>query len=115
MIVLFHLIPNILPSGYLAVAIFFVLAGFLSMREIAGREDKVEFKDSFSKIGKKFRKLYPALLILILFTRITISRTSFMNVIFASYLKILILYLINTNFLILYINKLNHLFIFIDI
>ena len=32
---LYHLMPNYVPSGYLGVVIFFVLAGFLTMKQVA--------------------------------------------------------------------------------
>ena len=32
---LYHLMPNFVPSGYLGVVIFFVLAGFLTMKQVA--------------------------------------------------------------------------------
>ena len=63
---LYHLMPNIVPSGYLGVVIFFVMAGFLSMKKIVDREKSVSIKDAVNKIYAKILKLYPALVITII-------------------------------------------------
>lgn len=63
---LYHLMPNIVPSGYLGVVIFFVMAGFLSMKKIVDREESLTFKDGVNKIYAKILKLYPALVITII-------------------------------------------------
>lgn len=79
----YHLIPNIVPSGYLGVVIFFVLAGFLSMlpyqnailddssidNEIPSNTNQ-KFKDSLYKIFIKILKLYPSLIITIIIVTI---------------------------------------------
>ena len=63
---LYHLMPNFVPSGYLGVVIFFVLAGFLTMKKIADREERATFKEACKKISDKILKLYPALLMTVL-------------------------------------------------
>lgn len=86
---LYHLMPNFVPSGYLGVVIFFVLAGFLTMKQVAdgGRMISAPTKGShsspvqsqsvgasstsaiglsFAKIRDKIFKLYPALLFTII-------------------------------------------------
>ena len=63
---LYHLMPNFVPSGYLGVVIFFVLAGFLSMKQIVDRDEPETFKNGILKIRDKIFKLYPALLFTII-------------------------------------------------
>ena len=63
---LYHLMPNYVPSGYLGVVIFFVLAGFLTMKPIAEREDTASIKDVWQKISDKILKLSPPLLMTVL-------------------------------------------------
>ena len=63
---LYHLMPNYVPSGYLGVVIFFVLAGFLTMKPIVEREETASFKDVWRKISDKILKLSPALLMTVL-------------------------------------------------
>ncbi|MBR1454568.1 MAG: acyltransferase, partial [Lachnospiraceae bacterium] len=61
---LYHLMPNFVPSGYLGVVIFFVLAGFLTMKQcMDSEESKVS---PVKKITDKIFKLYPALLFTII-------------------------------------------------
>lgn len=63
----FHLFSIFVPSGYFGVAIFFVLAGFLSMYAIVRRQNiKVGIVDAKNKIMNKFIKLLPALLLIII-------------------------------------------------
>ena len=86
---LYHLMPNLVPSGYLGVVIFFVLAGFLTMKQAAdgrrmvsaptkgSQSSPVQSQSvgasctsavglSISKIRDKILKLYPALLFTII-------------------------------------------------
>jgi peptidoglycan/LPS O-acetylase OafA/YrhL len=68
---LYHLMPNIVPSGYLGVVIFFVLAGFLTMKNTiygAGAKNTSVSPATvgISKIRDKIFKLYPALLFTII-------------------------------------------------
>ena len=59
---LFHLNPHKVPQGYLGVIGFFVLAGYLSMRQLRGRGQRLGFVSSVrSSLGKKIAKLYPAM------------------------------------------------------
>lgn len=60
----YHLMPNYVPSGYLGVVIFFVFAGFLTMKNtIDNAKDK---STGIPKIKDKILKLYPALLLTII-------------------------------------------------
>ena len=89
---LYHLMPNFVPSGYLGVVIFFVLAGFLTMKQAVDggcmtpastRDDKMSSPTASSskhigagilsarstaiaKIRDKILKLYPALVFTII-------------------------------------------------
>ena len=66
---LYHLMPNLVPSGYLGVVIFFVLAGFLTMKQAAeGGHVGVDIirQRAITKIRDKILKLYPALLFTII-------------------------------------------------
>lgn len=77
---LYHLMPNYVPSGYLGVVIFFVLAGFLTMRQaMEGIQSSPALKSesstsavglSIAKIRDKILKLYPALLFTIILVTI---------------------------------------------
>lgn len=67
---LYHLMPIYVPSGYLGVVIFFVLAGFLTMRPILDRDKELSLTDGLKKIDNKILKLYPTLLIIILFVTV---------------------------------------------
>lgn len=78
----YHLFSAIVPSGYFGVAIFFVLAGFLSMQSIVLRQDRnVSLNTVKNKIINKFFKLLPALLI------VTISVTAVLIIFFRDFLK----------------------------
>ena len=79
-VLFYHIMPNFVPSGYLGVVIFFVLAGFLTMlplkykvdKDIEAMEDKsITFKKSLFKILIKVFKLYPSLAITIILVTIT--------------------------------------------
>ena len=73
---LYHLMPNFVPSGYLGVVIFFVLAGFLTMKQVADGGRMVSAHPrapqafapttALAKIRDKILKLYPALLFTII-------------------------------------------------
>ena len=71
---LYHLMPNYVPSGYLGVVIFFVLAGFLTMKQAMDgsqslpiqRDDRMPATAGVLKIRDKILKLYPALLFTII-------------------------------------------------
>ncbi|MBR4315099.1 MAG: acyltransferase [Lachnospiraceae bacterium] len=64
---LYHLMPNLVPSGYLGVVIFFVLAGFLTMKQVADGGRMISAPTTvLAKIRDKILKLYPALLFTII-------------------------------------------------
>ena len=63
-----HLNPDLLPSGYLGVDIFFTLSGFVISYSISNKffNNKVEFiKDFYSR---RFKRLAPSLIIYIIST-----------------------------------------------
>lgn len=49
---LFHTYSHFVPGGYLAVIIFLVLSGFLTVRTASNRQ-----VDTFTKLRKKFRNI----------------------------------------------------------
>lgn len=61
----FHLFPSIFPSGYFGVVTFFVMAGFLSMRNIAHLDEQGFFVRPIGAIAQKIVKLYPELLLML--------------------------------------------------
>ncbi|MBR0038608.1 MAG: acyltransferase [Lachnospiraceae bacterium] len=64
---LYHLMPNLVPSGYLGVVIFFVLAGFLTMKQVTDGGRMISAPTTaLAKIRDKILKLYPALLFTII-------------------------------------------------
>lgn len=60
-VLVFHAFPEVLPSGYLGVDVFFVLSGFLMTRTITAglRTETFSFRDFFSR---RVRRIFPALL-----------------------------------------------------
>lgn len=66
MVVLFHFKFSHFYGGYAGVDVFFVISGFL-MQEICNKE--IEFKNWVINFYKKrFKRIYPALLIMVIFT-----------------------------------------------
>ncbi len=72
-VILYHL--NILKGGYLAVSIFFVLSGFLSVISLKNKE-KISLKEYYLN---KLKKLYLPLIILVFSTITVISFFSNIN------------------------------------
>ena len=68
LILIYHLIPNALPGGYLAVEIFFALAGFLFVGKIARSYQQDGCVRFWSLILGRLRRLFMPLLICVLFT-----------------------------------------------
>jgi peptidoglycan/LPS O-acetylase OafA/YrhL len=63
-VVLFHAFPGALPGGFVGVDIFFVISGYLISGHIleALRDGRFSFLDFY---GKRIRRIYPALLLVI--------------------------------------------------
>lgn len=63
-VLLYHLLPARFPGGYLAVVIFFVLSGFLSMRKyiIQSPGGEINYLQDFKKRAKS---IYPSMLLMI--------------------------------------------------
>ena len=66
----YHLVSIYVPSGYFGVAIFFVFAGFLSMKPIVDREEPGNIKEGIEKVKGKIYKLYPNMLFVIILVTI---------------------------------------------
>lgn len=68
---LFHLYPSIFPGGYLGVDIFFVISGFVITQSLYGdylKNKKIRLGNFYKK---RFKRLYPALMVMVLLTTIT--------------------------------------------
>ena len=63
--VLYHFWPTKLPGGFLGVDIFFVLSGFL-MIVMLDKYNQLQFKDVVHFYMKRFLRLYPLLLTVVL-------------------------------------------------
>ena len=69
-VVVFHINPNLLPGGYLGVDMFFVISGYLILGFIW--RDLNQNKFTLTRFySKRFYRLAPALLMLVLVTSIT--------------------------------------------
>ena len=66
-VLIFHLDKNLLPGGYLGVDLFFVISGFIITKGIVKARVAGTFKLS-TFYAKRFRRLFPALLITTLVT-----------------------------------------------
>ncbi len=64
-VLFYHLLPEIMPFGYLGVVIFFVLSGFLTMHNYLQYDKKCDIKEGIVKIKNKIYKNYPLLIITI--------------------------------------------------
>ena len=62
---LYHFWPTKLPGGFLGVDIFFVLSGFL-MIVMLDKYNQLQFKDVVHFYMKRFLRLYPLLLTVVL-------------------------------------------------
>ena len=72
-VVIFHFFPNILPSGYLGVDIFFVISGYLITIHLIKLNN-----NSYKKLLREFytrriKRLFPALFIFFVFTSLVLS------------------------------------------
>src|SRR5882724_9675688 len=64
-VVLYHLSPRTLPSGYLGVDMFMVLSGFIVTGLLIGEYDQTAGIRIGAFWGRRFRRLVPALVLLL--------------------------------------------------
>lgn len=65
-IIFYHLMPDTLPGGFLGVVIFFVMAGYLTMRKTISFSDKKRKPSPIAQLLKRFKKLLPPLVFMII-------------------------------------------------
>ena len=72
-VIINHFDKNILPNGYLGVDIFFVISGFVITKSLFGKLDSsfINFYKNF--IVKRFRRIYPVLIFIILIFLVLIN------------------------------------------
>lgn len=68
-VVLFHLFPEVLPNGFLGVDVFFVISGYL-ITGILLRELQADAFSIFDFWGRRIRRLFPVLAIVVITTHI---------------------------------------------
>ena len=66
-VTLFHMFPDTFQGGYLGTSLFFVLSGYLLAVTTDRRAEKGEFR-VLSYYGKRLKRIYPALLLVLLIT-----------------------------------------------
>lgn len=62
-IVFYHMIPNVLPGGFLGVTVFFTIMGYLMIYSSHG---EVSLSYALDYYKKKIRRLYPPLLVMLI-------------------------------------------------
>ena len=65
-IIAFHTTPSLMPGGFLAVTVFFVLSGYLITRSLLGRMDRHRF-NLLGYWGERILRMWPATLAAIAF------------------------------------------------
>lgn len=67
-IIFYHLMPDTLPGGFLGVVIFFVMAGYLTMRKTISFDDndKIKKPSPITQLLKRFKKLLPPLIFMVM-------------------------------------------------
>lgn len=65
-IIAFHTTPSLMPGGFLAVTVFFVLSGYLITRSLLGRMDRHRF-NLLGYWGERILRIWPATLAAIAF------------------------------------------------
>ena len=71
-VILNHIDPNLLPSGYLGVDIFFVISGYVITGSIMNREAKSLADHLSSFYVRRMKRLFPALITCIIVTSLLI-------------------------------------------
>ena len=64
-VIIFHFFPKLLPNGFLGVDLFFIISGYL-ITNIIIRDIKKNNFNIFNFYLKRFKRIYPAILILLL-------------------------------------------------
>ena len=65
-IIFYHLMPNVVPGGFLGVVIFFVMTGYLTMRKTISFSDKKKKPSPIVQLLKRFKKLLPPLVFMVI-------------------------------------------------
>lgn len=69
-ILFYHLNPGFIPQGYFGVVIFFVLAGFLNVRQVLLRDDRLRSRMPLPWLVRRLARLLPPLLLMLLIVTI---------------------------------------------
>ena len=72
-IVFYHMVPNVLPGGFLGVTAFFTIMGYLMIYSSPG-EASLSYAWNYYK--KKIRRLYPPLLVMLILGLIALFVTA---------------------------------------
>ncbi len=67
-VLLYHFFPNLMPSGYLGVDIFFVISGYLITNHIINLDYKDNFEILRQFYSRRVKRLFPALFVFLLIT-----------------------------------------------
>lgn len=65
-VLFYHLNPGFLPQGYFGVVFFFVLAGFLNVRQVLMKDDQLRSRMPLPWIVRRLARLLPPLLLMLL-------------------------------------------------
>ncbi|MDR0899381.1 MAG: acetyltransferase [Lactobacillaceae bacterium] len=72
-VIAFHLWPNVFSGGFAGVTVFFVLSGFLTSESLLKNYETNGNLNYFDYLKKRFWRLYPAFIVMILSTIATIA------------------------------------------
>lgn len=65
-VLFYHLNPSFLPQGYFGVVFFFVLAGFLNVRQVLLKDDRLRSRMPLPWLVRRLARLLPPLLLMLL-------------------------------------------------
>ena len=65
-VVFYHLMPDVVPGGFLGVVVFFVMAGYLTMRKTISFDDKKKKASPIIQLLKRLKKLMPPLTFMVI-------------------------------------------------